>query len=141
MEAQLAALTEQLRVRGERQALLEQELGQRPPAAADPPGLGNAPLGRPTGVGVDTRLFGKPHDFSGKIDDWRDWSVVFEGYAAAAVPGLEAGMSRAVGAKAIRSTKRHARGAYSQSTYHNSCTPGSHIKNICFGLAPPNFLF
>ena len=101
MEAQLAAFKEQLRVMGERQAFLEQELGQRPPAAADAPGLGNAPLGRPTGVGVDIRLFGKPHDFSGKVDDWRDWSLVFEGYAAAAVPGCEAGMSRAVGANAI----------------------------------------
>ena len=102
MEAQLAALKEQLRVMGERQALLEKELSQRPPAAADPPGLGSALPGRPTGVGVDTRLLGKLHDFSGKIDDWRDWSVVFEGYAAAAVPGCEAGMSRAVEANAIK---------------------------------------
>ena len=63
--------------------------GARPAAAGRgrPPGLGSAPLGRPTGVGVDTRLLGKPHDSDGKIDDWRDWSVVFEGYAAAAVPG------------------------------------------------------
>ena len=52
-------------------------------------------------MGVDTGLLGKPHDFSGKVDDWRDWGVVFEGYAAAAVPGLEAGMSPAVEANAI----------------------------------------
>ena len=109
----IAALAEQLqRVMGERQVLLEQELGQRPPAAADPPGLGNAPLGRLTGVGVDIRLLGKPRDFSGKIDDWRDWSEVFEGSAAAAVPVLEAGTSRAVQANAI-SIKGHARGTYS----------------------------
>ena len=101
MEAQLAALTEQLRAMGERQALLEQELAQRPAAAGDPPGLGRDLPGRPTGVGVDTRRLGKPRGFSGRIDDCRDWSVVFEGYAAAAVPGCEAGMSRAVGAKAI----------------------------------------
>ena len=50
---------------------------------------------------MDTRLLGKPRDFSGKIDDWHDWSVIFEGCAAAAVPGLEAGMSRAVEASAI----------------------------------------
>jgi hypothetical protein len=101
MEAQLAALTEQLRVMGEHQALLEQELAQRPAAAGDLPGLGRGLPGSPTGVGVDTRLLGKPHDISGKIDDWRDWSVVFEGYAAAAVPGVEAGMNRAVEANAI----------------------------------------
>ena len=100
MEAQIAALTEQLRVMGECQALLEQELAQRPAAAGDPPGLGRDFPGRPTGVRVDTRLLGKPHDFSGKLDDWRDWSVVFEGYAAAAVP-VEAGMTRAVEANAI----------------------------------------
>ena len=52
-------------------------------------------------MGIDTRLLGKPHDFSGKLDDWRDWSVVFEGYAAAAVPGVEAGMTRATEANSI----------------------------------------
>ena len=75
--------------------------GARPAAAGDPPGLGRDLPGRPTGVGVDTRLLGKPHDFSGKLDDWRDWSVAFEGYAAAVVPGVEAGMTRAVEANAI----------------------------------------
>ena len=68
---QIAALTEQLRMMGERQALLEQELAQRPAAAGDPPGLGRDLPGRPIGVGVDTRLLEKPHDFSGKVDDWR----------------------------------------------------------------------
>ena len=46
MEAQIAALTEQLRVMGERQALLEQELGQRPRAT---------PLGP-----AETSLEGRP---------------------------------------------------------------------------------
>ena len=32
-----------------------------------------------TGVGVDTRLLGKPSDFSGAQDAWRDWSTVFKG--------------------------------------------------------------
>ena len=100
MEAQVAALVEQLRVMTERQAVLEQELAQRPGAAGDaPPGFGP---GRPTG-GPDRSLLGvgKPSDFSGKIDDWRDWCVVFEGFASAAVPGAEAGMTRAVEADAI----------------------------------------
>ena len=86
MEAQVAALVEQLRVMTEHQALLEQELAQRPGAAGDAlPGFGP---GRPT-VGPDRSLLGigKPPDFSGKIDDWRDWCVVFEGFASAAVPG------------------------------------------------------
>ena len=41
-----------------------------------------------TGVGVDTRLLGKPGDFSGAQDAWRDWSAVFQGYAGAAVTRL-----------------------------------------------------
>ena len=46
MEAQVAALVEQLRVMAERQAILEQELAQRPGAAGDDP-LGSALEGRP----------------------------------------------------------------------------------------------
>ena len=42
-----------------------------------------------TGVGVDTRLLGKPSDFSGAQDAWRDWSTVFKGYAGAAIPRLQ----------------------------------------------------
>ena len=42
-----------------------------------------------TGVGVDTRLLGKPAEFSGAQDAWRDWSAVFQGYAGAAVPRLQ----------------------------------------------------
>ena len=38
-----------------------------------------------TGVGVDTRLLGKPSDFSGAQDAWPDWSTVFKGYAGAAI--------------------------------------------------------
>ena len=34
-----------------------------------------------TRVGVDTRLLGKPGNFSGAQDAWRDWSTVFKGYA------------------------------------------------------------
>ena len=42
-----------------------------------------------TGVGVDTRLLGKPSDFSEAQDAWRDWSTVFKGYAGAAIPRLQ----------------------------------------------------
>ena len=37
---------------------------------------------------VETRLLGKPSDFSGAQDAWRDWSTVFKGYAGAAIPRL-----------------------------------------------------
>ena len=37
---------------------------------------------------MDTRLLGKPSDFSG-ADAWRDWSTVFKGYAGAAIPRLQ----------------------------------------------------
>ena len=42
-----------------------------------------------TGVGVDTQLLGKPGDFSGAQDAWRERSAVFRGYAGAAVPRLQ----------------------------------------------------
>ena len=42
-----------------------------------------------TGVGVDARLLGKPSNFSGVQDAWRDWSTVFKGYAGAAIPRLQ----------------------------------------------------
>ena len=42
-----------------------------------------------TGVGVDTRLLGKPRDFSGAHDACRDWNTVFKGYAGAAIPRLQ----------------------------------------------------
>ena len=48
-----------------------------------------------TGVGVDTRLLGKPSDFSGAQDAWRDWSTVFKGYAGAAIPRLQKLMDEA----------------------------------------------
>ena len=51
-----------------------------------------------TGVGVDTRLLGKPSDFSGAQDAWRDWSTVFKGYAGAAIPRLQKLMDDAANA-------------------------------------------
>ena len=48
-----------------------------------------------TGVGVDTRLLGKPSDFSGAQDAWRDWSTVNKGYAGAAIPRLQKLMDKA----------------------------------------------
>ena len=42
-----------------------------------------------TGVCVDTRLLGKPSDFTGAQDAWRDWSTMFKEYAGAAGPRLQ----------------------------------------------------
>ena len=55
-----------------------------------------------TGVGVDTRLLGKPSDFSGAQDAWRDWSTVFKVYDGAAIPRLQKLMDKA--AKATEPT-------------------------------------
>ena len=59
------------------------ELGQQAAneLAALRPDVRGAPLRRTqaTGVGVDTRLLGKPSDFSGVQDAWRHWSTVFQG--------------------------------------------------------------
>ena len=38
---------------------------------------------------MDTRPLGKPGDFSGARDAWRDCSAVFKGHAGAAVPRLQ----------------------------------------------------
>ena len=38
---------------------------------------------------MDTRLLGKPSDFSGAQDAWRDWRTAFKGYAGAAIPRLQ----------------------------------------------------
>ena len=51
-------------------------------------------------VGVDTRLLGKPGEFSGAQEAWRDWSAVFKGYAGAAVPRLQKLMEEAMKAAA-----------------------------------------
>ena len=50
-------------------------------------------------VGVDTRLLGKPSDFSGDQHAWRDWSAVFKGYAGAAIPRLQGLMKAATDAE------------------------------------------
>ncbi|CAK0847540.1 unnamed protein product, partial [Prorocentrum cordatum] len=46
-------------------------------------------------AGVDTRLLGKPRDFSGEQPAWRDWSAVFKNYSGAAVPRLTSLMQSA----------------------------------------------
>ena len=40
-------------------------------------------------MGVDTRLLGKPSDFQGTQEAWRDWSAVFKGYVGAVLPRLQ----------------------------------------------------
>ena len=75
---------------------LQNELNQsRQQAANELAALSQEVRGAPlrgtqaTGVGVGTRLLGKPSDFSGVQDAWRDWSTVFKGYAGAAMPRLQ----------------------------------------------------
>ena len=58
-----------------------------------------------TGVGVDTRLLGKPSDFSEAQDAWRDWSTVFKVYAGAAIPRLQKLMDDAAMATAPRTPR------------------------------------
>ena len=49
---------------------------------------------------MDRRLLGKPSDFSGAQDAWRDWSTVFKGYAGGAIPRLQKLMGDAAKAAA-----------------------------------------
>ena len=57
-------------------------------------------VGRRRRESVWTRLLGKPSDFSGAQDAWRDWSTVFKGYAGAAIPRLQKLMDDAAKATA-----------------------------------------
>ena len=88
---------------------LQNELAQsRPQAANELAALRQEVRGAPlrgtqaTGVGVDTRFLGKPSDFLGAQDVWRDWSTVFKGCAGAAIPRLQKLMDNA--AKATEPT-------------------------------------
>ena len=49
---------------------------------------------------METRLLGKPSDFSGAQDAWRDWSTVFREYTGIAVPRLQKLMVQAAKAGA-----------------------------------------
>ena len=37
-------------------------------------------------VTVDTRLLGRPGEFRGEAEKWREWAMIFRGYATAASP-------------------------------------------------------
>ena len=90
---QFQELIDQVKKLTENQSKLEAELqAERARAAAQPPAPAAA---MPPGVGIDTRLLGKPSDFGGAEADWQTWSVVFEGYASAAVPGMGEAMTAA----------------------------------------------
>ena len=39
---------------------------------------------------VDTRLIGKPKEFSGKSEDWKDWSLILYAYCGAIKVEMEA---------------------------------------------------
>ena len=86
---------------------LQNELNQsRQQAANELAALGQEVRGAPlrgtqaTGVGVDTRLLGKPSDFSGAQDAWRVWSTLFNRCAGAAIPRLQKLMDDAAKAAA-----------------------------------------
>ena len=90
MEETIRQLTETVRALQGRQGQLEQELVAARGAAA------GRPSERPVlGVGIDTRLLGKPQEFHGEADKWKDWAAVFRGYAGAAVPRLGLAMATA----------------------------------------------
>ena len=50
---------------------------------------------------MDTRLLGKPQEFHGEHERWRDWSAVFRGYAGAVNEGLATLMPWAVARTAV----------------------------------------
>ena len=46
------------------------------------------PAPRDGGRLIDTRVLGKPSDFTGEPGTWRDWSTIFRAYSAACEPAL-----------------------------------------------------
>ena len=87
----------------ERLALLEQQLAmmtQQNRELADAVrqaqanGPGPARAAPPNGLGVDTRLLGKPPNFDGAEAKWTDWSVVTRAYCAITHPQLGALMAQ-----------------------------------------------
>ena len=90
-----------------RQVQLEQELDATRAAAtaaqgAAAQGSGGQPQPGPAArTGVDTRLLGKPQEFHGEHERWRDWSAVFRGYAGAVNEGLATLMPWAVARTAV----------------------------------------
>ena len=85
----------------ERLALLEQQLTvvtrqNRELAEAVRQAQANGPAraAPPNGLGVDTRLLGKPPNFDGAEAKWTDWSVVTRAYCAITHPQLGALMAQ-----------------------------------------------
>ena len=85
----------------ERLALLEQQLAvvtqqNRELAEAVRRAQANGPAraASPNGLGVDTRLSGKPPNFDGAEAKWTDWSVVTRAYCAITHPQLGALMAQ-----------------------------------------------
>ncbi len=73
----------------------ELQAAQAASSRAGAAGGSGAPASGSQSVGVDTRLLGKPGEFSGEQSAWRDWSAVFKGYEGAAVPRLQTAMRMA----------------------------------------------
>ncbi len=90
--AQINDLTARAQV-AEQRAQAAEAVG-RPVQPPPPP-----PTERGTNRVIDTRVLGKPNDFSGEPGTWRDWSTVFRAYASACTPELAGLMERAEGSE------------------------------------------
>ena len=87
LEQQFTAVTQELQRTQQQNAELAEAVRQ---AQAVPQAARAAP---PYGLGVDTRLLGKPPNFDGAEAKWNDWSVVVRGYCAITHPQLGALMA------------------------------------------------
>ena len=88
-EERLALLEQQLTVVTQQNRELADAVRQ---AQANGPGPVRA--APPNGLGVDTRLLGKPPNFDGAEAKWTDWSVVTRAYCAITHPQLGALMAQ-----------------------------------------------
>ena len=88
-EERFALLGQQLAVMTQQNRELADAIRQ---AQANGPGPARA--APPNGLGVDTRLLGKPPNFDGAEAKWTDWSVVTRAYCAITHPQLGALMAQ-----------------------------------------------
>eukprot|EP00971_Amphidinium_carterae_P119114 2359761-Amphidinium_carterae.1 len=98
MEQAFQQMTEQMQQLLARQATLEGQLAHAQAQAQQAQAQTVVAGAHPShNTGVDLRLLGKPSDFNGDADKWKEWCTIFRGYAAAALPRIEAHMEHVIG--------------------------------------------
>ena len=79
-------------MRGQLQAMAA---AQAPPPPQGGKGAGKGIGGMAPGMGIDTRVLGRPETFQGEDKNWYDWSQVFRAYAGLVQSGVRELLAKA----------------------------------------------